>query len=174
MNNGDDPGIDINYSAAIDAALKEAAGNEENLEDPTASTAGQDTEEQPAATTEDISQYMSQEEMDPPEDTKERAPEEELTIEERLDDLQEIVMETNGLIKSLVGIMEKQGTSIDSIGSRVVEAVQTVMSHSGAKLPPAAPKPEPAEEKKEEASEGPSEAEQENLKTITALKERRS
>lgn len=101
----------------------------------------------------------AQEETDPP------------SIEERLDDLTDLLSGLQELVKQLIGGMEEQSKSIDSIGARVIEAVTTVMQHGSVKASPAKP-PAPAPEEK--ASEGPSEAEKANLETITALKERRS
>ncbi len=85
----------------------------------------------------------------------------------------ELVAGLQELVKQLITGMEEQSKSIDSIGSRVIDAVSTVMQHGNVKASPAKPPVAPAPE--EEASEkGPSEAEKANLQTIQALKERRS
>jgi len=173
---------DIDYSAAIDAALREAAGNESGavteLEpDPVA----QETEPEETGTS-DIGQYFqvgaetletSEEGLQEQKAAVAEGEQDPPTIEERLDDLTDLLGGLQELVKQLVGNMETQSKSIDSIGSRVIGAVQTVLQHGGMRLPPAAPKPAPAVV--EEAPEkGPSEAEKQNLETITKLKERRS
>ncbi|OPY01461.1 MAG: hypothetical protein A4E60_01698 [Syntrophorhabdus sp. PtaB.Bin047] len=198
--------INIDYDAAIDAALKEAAENEASIvteldePDPVAAVAQEETVQEEV----DLGQYFSdvslQEGEETPLETPQEGPQEEgaeetvpetletpeegeglqeqeetdppPSIEERLDDLTDLLGGLQELVKQLIGGMEEQSKSIDSIGARVIDAVTTVLQHGGVKASPVAPKPAPAPEEK--ASEGASEAEQENLRTITALKERRS
>lgn len=217
MSNDD---INIDYSAAIDEALREAAGNESENEstlitelepDPVAAVAQEETVQEEV----DLSQYFPEitlpeetpvegeepvsletqeglqeqetaeetvpESLETPEGAQEEAVAEEQeegeqdppSIEERLDDLTELLGGLHELLKQLVTGMEEQSKSIDSIGARVIDAVTTVMQHGGVKVAPVKPPVAPAPE--EETSEkGPSEAEKQNLETITALKERRS
>lgn len=186
--------INIDYSAAIDEALREATTITELEPDPVAEQQAQ--EETPAPEEVDLGQYFQEitlPEETPVEGLQEEAGAEEMapetleegeglqeqeetdppTIEERLDDLTDLLGGLQELVKQLIGGMEEQSKSIDSIGARVIEAVSTVLQHGGVKTSPVTPKPAPAPE--EEASEkGPSEAEKANLETITALKERRS
>ena len=192
----------IDYDAAIEAideALQEAVVNESETEasmvmelepDPTAEQQKETVQEEV-----DLGQYFQEETQGGLQEAEETAPEtleetpletqeetaetqqEETdppSIEERLDDLTDLLAGLHELVGQLVGNMEEQSKSIDSIGARVIEAVTTVMQHSGTKVPPG-PKPAPAPAvEKEEAQEGPSEAEKANLETITALKERRT
>ena len=95
------------------------------------------------------------------------------SIEERLDDLTELLGGLHELLKQLVTGMEEQSKSIDSIGARVIDAVTTVLQHGGVKVSPTKPSVAPAVEE-EVSGKGPSEAEKANLETIQALKERRS
>ncbi len=199
----------IDYDAAIDEALREAAGNESVNE---ASTVTELDEPDPAATVPEETQV--QEEVDLgqyfPEITLPDTPEEGLqeqetaeetvpesletpeegfqeegaaeaqeetdppSLEERLDDMVELLGGLHELLKQLVTNMEEQSKSIDSIGARVIDAVTTLMQHGGAKASPVKPPVAPAVEKEEASEKGQSEAEKQNLETIQALKERRS
>ncbi len=191
---------DIDYDAAIDQALMEAAANEASLvtelePDPVAAVQEETVQEEVEAP--DLGQYFQ--EITLPEETPAEGLQEEGTeetvpetqeggeglqeegeqqdppsIEERLDDLTDLLGGLHELVKQLVGNMEEQSKSIDSIGARVIDAVTTVLQHAGPKASPVKPPAPAVAEEKETPEGGPSEAEQENLRTITALKERRS
>ena len=170
----------IEESIDIDAAITQALDGVDLGEDPTQETAG--TGQPAAAGDTDISQYVEGA-QDAPEDGEEKeiaagegkTEEEPLSIEERLDDLAEITIANQELLKAILTILETLYGSVDTIGSQVIGAVQTALQYSAVKAPPA-PKPAPAGtvEQEEAPEKGPSEAELANLQTITALKERRS
>jgi len=195
--------INIDYDAAIDEALKEAARNESENEasivtelepDPVAEVAEEETVQEevdlgqyfPEVTLTETPQEGLQEQEAGAEETVPESLEEGLqeegaveaeqdppSIEERLDDLTELLGGLHELLKQLVTGMEEQSKSIDSICARVIDAVTTVLQHGGVKVSPTKPSVAPAVEE-EVSGKGPSEAEKANLETIQALKERRS